>query len=273
MVELKSPRILDLLGTVLHMKTCYDLLITNFANPLALIEINTFVGLMVAVMSTSLVGAVVRWFYAYRVYILSNRRILAPAAIVSPVNGGYNPYLSFFKLLLSSTSIAMGVTYAAFVMKFGVVKIPVVTWMSATSLGTALGADILIASSMVLYLSRGKQKGFRKMDHVLGKITVYTVNTGLTTTICQAVTLSLTIAYPETFLNSITFYCLGKFYVNSVPAFLNARESLRGNLVTMNSFHLSALPGALGATQPGATTNEVYTSNGNWKESLPHVTD
>ncbi|KAJ7508589.1 hypothetical protein B0H11DRAFT_1965792 [Mycena galericulata] len=250
---------LDRFAVISNMKPSYFYLISNFANPLAILHIDW--SLTFSVISTACVAFLVQCFYAYRVWILSARKVLAPAMIV----------------VLGLASFVMAVLYMSLMFNNGsLLYIPTITWISSTSLGCSLGADILIVSTMVRYLSRGRQQGFQKTDHVLRRLMIYTIKTGLITTACTVVTLILGEVLSSTFYNTIFYYPLSKCYVNSMLAFLNARESLRTQAgVNPNLANLPRSSGA-GRTE---TMNGAGASNGslvfatNPKESFVISTD
>jgi hypothetical protein len=228
---------LDSFAVISNMQSCYFYLIHNFANPLAILRIDW--SLTFSVISTACVAFLVQCFYAYRVWILSSRSLLAPIVIV----------------IFGLASFVLAVVYMSLMFHNGsLLYIPTITWISSSSLGCSLGADILIASTMVLYLSRGRQQGFDKTDHVLRKLMIYTINTGLITTVCTTITLVLGEVLSSTFYNTIFYYPLSKCYVNSMLAFLNARESLRTQAGA--SFNLRSLPSSgMGISDTANVTN------------------
>ncbi|KAJ7634336.1 hypothetical protein FB45DRAFT_1025282 [Roridomyces roridus] len=99
-------------------------------------------------------------------------------------------------------------------------------------------------------IKAGAHRGFKKTDHMVRKLMVYTINTGVVTTLCNAVTLFLGVRYPGTYLNSATVFLLSKCYMNSMLAFLNARESFRSHTGVPHSFNLSHI-NRTGTTAPG----------------------
>ncbi|KAJ7192807.1 hypothetical protein GGX14DRAFT_577802 [Mycena pura] len=223
---------LDSFAVILNINSMWFFFISNYGNPLIfLIPAWTY---LIPIAVSVLIGSMVQWFYAY----LGRRRVLAPGLIA----------------ILATVSLVTMTAYVALAMMHGLSIIPKITWLSTTSLACSLAADILIAATMILYFSKGAQKGFRRTDHILRKLMVYTINTGMVTTICNIITLILGLQFPTTFLNTLTFFLLSKCYMNSMLAFLNARESLRAHAGTVHSFNLHNLPHSTSAGDNEATT-------------------
>ncbi|KAJ7822179.1 hypothetical protein B0H14DRAFT_3875646 [Mycena olivaceomarginata] len=202
---------LDSFAVIANMQSCYFYLISNFANPLAILRIDW--SLTFSVISTACVAFLVQCFYAYLVWICERTQISRSLDY------------SYMSLMFHNGSL---------------LYIPTITWISSSSLGCSLGAGLVIASTMIMYLSRGLQQGFHSTDHVLRKLMIYTINTGLITTVCTIITLILGEILSSTFYNTIFYYPLSKCYVNSMLAFLNARESLRAQAGV--SLNLASLP-------------------------------
>ncbi|KAJ7729245.1 hypothetical protein DFH07DRAFT_781990 [Mycena maculata] len=191
---------LDSFAVISNMKSSYFYLISNFANLLAILQIDWSLTIVFGLAS----------------FVLAVQK--------------FKKNTVYMSLMYHNGSL---------------LYIPTITWISSSSLGCSLGADILIASTMVMYLSRGRQQGFRKTDNVLRKLMIYSINTGLITAICTTITLVLGEVLSSTFYNTIFYYPLSKCYVNSMLGFLNACESLRTQ-AGMNSFNLTALPHSSG---------------------------
>ncbi|KAJ7611295.1 hypothetical protein FB45DRAFT_941481 [Roridomyces roridus] len=212
---------IDLLAIILNIDAMWYFFIANFGNPF--IFLTPYWTYLVPIAMSVLIGSTVQWFYALRVWRLGKREFIAPIVIA----------------ILAIVSLVTMTMYVALAMIRGLTAIPKITWLSTTSLSCSLAADIIIATAMIFYLSQNGQKGFKKTDHVLRKLMVYTINTGVVTTICNIITLILGLKYPTSFLNTLTFFLLSKCYMNSMLAFLNARESLRVQAGTVRSFNLS----------------------------------
>ncbi|TFK24550.1 hypothetical protein FA15DRAFT_704533 [Coprinopsis marcescibilis] len=98
----------------------------------------------------------------------------------------------------------------------------------------AAAGDVLIAVTLciILHFSR---TGFSKSDTMINKLILFSVNTGMLTSICAVGSLiSITVA-GNTFFYIAFFFCIGRLYTNSLLATLNARKMIRGALDGVNS--------------------------------------
>ncbi|KAF8996584.1 hypothetical protein BDZ89DRAFT_798476 [Hymenopellis radicata] len=89
---------------------------------------------------------------------------------------------------------------------------------------------------MIVFLTRCRQVGLKRSavptftiisslcfvlstDHVIDKLVIYTINSGLLTMICNAMALTLVVVYPRTFYYMIFYFSISTCYVTSVLAF------------------------------------------------------
>ncbi|KAF8626429.1 hypothetical protein AX15_004883 [Amanita polypyramis BW_CC] len=82
--------------------------------------------------------------------------------------------------------------------------------------------DIFIAVTLVTLLYRSRT-AFRKSDTIINRLIVFTVNTGMLTSVCSACVLVSLLASPHTLIYAAFYYCVGRLYTNSFIATLNAR--------------------------------------------------
>ncbi|KAI0745072.1 hypothetical protein C8Q76DRAFT_851916 [Earliella scabrosa] len=92
-----------------------------------------------------------------------------------------------------------------------------VQWLMYVGLGTASLADILVAIT--------------SLDTAVRTLQVYIVNTGATTSLCSLVTLLLYATGPTTMVYLIGFCILPKLFLNAMLAMLNARKSIRDQMI------------------------------------------
>ncbi|KAG6901888.1 hypothetical protein C0995_007013 [Termitomyces sp. Mi166 len=95
----------------------------------------------------------------------------------------------------------------------------------AVNILAALG-DGLIAGALCYFLQRSRT-GFRKSDTMIRKLIMFTVSTGVLTSICAIASLFSILVWPSTLIYAAFYFCLGRLYSNSVLATLNARQSIR----------------------------------------------
>jgi len=90
---------------------------------------------------------------------------------------------------------------------------------------TALGAviDLLIAVAL-FYLLHRSRTGFKQTDSVISRLMLFTINTGLLTSICAVLCLVTFVLYPNDLIYVTFFFCLSRLYCNSLFATLNCRR-------------------------------------------------
>ncbi|KAJ3515202.1 hypothetical protein NLJ89_g1902 [Agrocybe chaxingu] len=91
--------------------------------------------------------------------------------------------------------------------------------------GSAMAGDILLAGTMV-YLLYTSRTGHKHSNSMINKLMLYAINTGAVTSICAILTLMCVLAFPGTYIYGAFYFCVGRLYVNSMLASLNARKPL-----------------------------------------------
>ncbi|KDR71512.1 hypothetical protein GALMADRAFT_102487 [Galerina marginata CBS 339.88] len=138
----------------------------------------------------------------------------------------------------------LGFASRGFVLKT-YVKMNEAAAMLYTSLGSAVIADTMVAVSLCILLIKSRT-GFKRTDSLVTTLMVFSINTGLLTSI-SAIACFVTYAiWPQRFIFMGIYFALSKLYVNSLLASLNARSTLRGQ-----SYAMSTIP-------PGASTPVAF---------------
>ncbi|KZT09002.1 uncharacterized protein LAESUDRAFT_569221 [Laetiporus sulphureus 93-53] len=194
------------LMTVVHSNWWY--LVEHYADASALSIVPWSLATEVAI--TVSIGLFVQCFFASRVYRLSRNW-----AVTVPV------------VLLTVTQFILGIYYVVTGQKTKLAStIAGITWASTASLACSIAADTLITTSLCFYLQRSRS-GLRRTDKLIDILIVYTVNTGLITTVLALCTIILSEVLANTYWDCITYFMISKSYVNSTLATLNARDKLR----------------------------------------------
>ncbi|KAF7981898.1 hypothetical protein HWV62_31487 [Athelia sp. TMB] len=91
-----------------------------------------------------------------------------------------------------------------------------------------LGAvsDLFLAATLCVLLHRSRS-GIKNTDNLLNKLILFSVSTGLLTSLCALASLIAILAAPSTFIYIAFFFNIGRLYSNTMLAVLNARNSLR----------------------------------------------
>ncbi|KAI0631813.1 hypothetical protein C8Q77DRAFT_1129122 [Trametes polyzona] len=113
------------------------------------------------------------------------------------------------------------------------------TWLDSAALGTAGASDILTTGSLIFIL-KTSHTGFRRTDHMLDRLILYTINTGLLTGILNVIVIISVRVLPNLVSYGIAIV-LTKVYANSVFAALNSRHSTSADANGTNNTTLTVL--------------------------------
>ncbi|KAI0647740.1 hypothetical protein C8Q79DRAFT_1008154 [Trametes meyenii] len=183
-------------------------LITNFGDADNLDRITWSMALQTDF--NGIIGLIVEAFFARRVWKMSRNWIVTGVI-----------------LALAALHFGLGVVFTAQSFILGhFSKFKRLTWVTCIGLGAAAAADIIIAIAMCYYLYK-KRTGLKRTDSIVTTLMVYSINTGLTTSVIGTIIVIAFGAMPTNFIWLGFFWIMGKCYVNSFLALLNSRESLR----------------------------------------------
>jgi hypothetical protein len=205
--------LLDLAATAMGFAEAYHWFASGFGNLLAINDI--WLSGFETPMIGSMLAAVVQCFYCYRMWTLN--RYTAPiciivilAAITQVAAGIYGVVLGH--RLVTFSNITPGARIAGYIVN-----------------GGAAFADVLIAVSMTILLSRSRTK-HAKTDFIVKKIINLTVETNMLSSTLALVTVILLAGLPGTNYFTCPSIILGKIYSNSLLLMLNNRKYLSDNL-------------------------------------------
>ncbi|KAH9981990.1 hypothetical protein BJV77DRAFT_335231 [Russula vinacea] len=182
----------------------------------------------------SMVSLIVQYFYAYRVWVLSNKK---------------SRWFCLLICLCSTLNAAAGFTAGIYVLirqKFASghnLKSIAIVWLCGNSV-----ADVLIASAMLYHLAKRRKDtdgGFN--DSALVKIVRLTIETNLLTTSVAIVSLLVILIFPNENWYTCPTAILGKLYSNTFLVSLNNRISIRNaaNTREVNLNRTRAIPLAI----------------------------
>ncbi|KAJ3743396.1 hypothetical protein DFH05DRAFT_1495820 [Lentinula detonsa] len=200
----------DSIHQALISHTVYFYVVTNFNNVSE--QANLVWSILLEVLFNGLIGFVVQSFLTMRVWKMSNQNKPLTVLIV------------LFVLGELTCSVA-----------FTISSLKLVTWTDLTHLKSlsmtvnVLGAvaDVMIAAGLFYFLHRSRT-GFKKSDTMISKLIMFTVSTGLLTSICAVASLLSILIWGKTLIYVAFYFSLGRLYSNSLLATLNARKSIRG---------------------------------------------
>ncbi|KAK7062502.1 hypothetical protein R3P38DRAFT_3251789 [Favolaschia claudopus] len=155
--------LLDTFHLSLVSHSMYSVVVTNFGDYVQLGMIPW--SLLLQTAFGSFLSANVRLFYAWRIYIISNKFLLLPSVI------GICSIPAFIFSVLY--------TQKGFEIKFFTLADRLFV-RSALGLGFGAAADLLIAGTMIYYLSKNKT-GFQKTNKAINMLVAYSLSTGALT--------------------------------------------------------------------------------------------
>ncbi|OCH95397.1 hypothetical protein OBBRIDRAFT_830961 [Obba rivulosa] len=116
--------------------------------------------------------------------------------------------------------------------------------------GSSLAADILIASSQAIILWR-RRTGFNSLtDGVVRTLMLYSVNTGLLTSVVATVGLITFATMPDTLIYVAFYHQVSKLLLNAFLATYNARQELRHAVSGGGELVKIPLPNGATSTRP-----------------------
>ncbi|TDL15302.1 hypothetical protein BD410DRAFT_832697 [Rickenella mellea] len=235
----------DSIHLMLSTWAMYWYLIANFGDFLNLLVPHWSINLQTDF--NAFVSAGVQLFFTRRVYLLSE-----------------NKYLLVILLVLTTVSFSMGVYFSVRSFHYySFADYAPLAWVPSVAVVSATIADIIIAISMCYFLKRART-GVGRSDTLITTLMMYSINTGLLTSIVAVIAVILFATMPKTLISTSLIWMLGKLYVNSLLAMLNSRENLRQLAYPTNrtsSFQLSDVhngsQGVSGAST-GVTVAYIY---------------
>ncbi|KAJ7320734.1 hypothetical protein DFH08DRAFT_970463 [Mycena albidolilacea] len=156
---------------------------------------------------TGLIIFFVQGFYIWRLWILSNKKLIlvVPLAILVVAHLG-----------LEMAVMALTFKWPEFV------EFHRITGYFTGAVGVAAATDITIAAAMFVLLKRRKT-GVKSTEQLLNRIVTYTISTGLLTSVVDIVILF--VALPNDLVYLCFFDFVPNLYSNSLLAMLNSRSS------------------------------------------------
>ncbi|KAJ3872270.1 hypothetical protein F5051DRAFT_507184 [Lentinula edodes] len=240
----------DTFHMVLLVMLMYHYTVSNFGDYLVL-EHNTWPLVWQAFVG-GLLEVTVEMFFAYRLYILSGKRVIFSIFIGILCLGKLATTVGF-------TIVGLGIETFSLAGKLE-------TW-SIASLSTAIGCDSMIAICLIYYLRMNKT-GFKGTHRAINLLITYALNTCLLTSIFNIVCMTMWITENTTMLYTIFYFILVRLYSCSFMSTLNSRETVRKELESSDVITMSQLI----ASQPtevlsGMFSKSTTTNTSGWGEN------
>ncbi|KAJ7440251.1 hypothetical protein FB451DRAFT_1300620 [Mycena latifolia] len=211
---------LDSMHLAFVVHTIYHYLITNYYQHDTL-EVMVW-SVSLEALPTGVTAALVQSFYAYRVWRMSHHNVILTGIIL---------------VLVFATS-ACGTAWVVLALKAGtyerLLSISPLT-ISINALSTAV--DVIITTTLCFMLRQTRPASL-ETETMINRLILFTINTGLLTSLCAIASLISLIASPRTLIYASFYFCIGRLYSNSLLASLNARTVIRGRINDIDTnFH------------------------------------
>ncbi|KAI0722369.1 hypothetical protein C8T65DRAFT_137478 [Cerioporus squamosus] len=200
--------VLDTLHSVTTMHVCYYYLALNYFNPE---NLATGVwSIQSTIMETGTIVFVSHCFFARRLFFLADRKALYLIGIGILL-------LSELSMCIAATvEVVKRKTFSAFADDM---------WLIWATLAIAVTVDVLCSIGLTYYLRRNRT-GFKKTDSMVDILMLYSINTGLCTSLCTLGALVCAILMPKNLIFCGVYVVASKLYSNSLLAVLNSRRSI-----------------------------------------------
>ncbi|KAE9393125.1 hypothetical protein BT96DRAFT_979078 [Gymnopus androsaceus JB14] len=202
--------ILDTLHAVLAAVALRKLTEESIVNPLSILINKVPWTLTFSLFMMCLSDSGVRGFYCYRIWRLSNKNWILTAIPVFPV-------ICALVAGLYCTSKTVS--------ESGLQALNLIGELDATLISICV-ADSILAGFLCVLLWNSRS-GIKRTNSVISTLILYTVTTGLLTSVVAIATLIIMLTMKETFAYAGAFYMLSKLYFSSLLATLNRREKIR----------------------------------------------
>ncbi|EMD32507.1 hypothetical protein CERSUDRAFT_99233 [Gelatoporia subvermispora B] len=200
--------ILDTLHQILITQSIYTYAVTQFGNPAAL-GMPTW-SFLVNVVVTGVSDASVRILFSLRLWRFSEKNwyITAPVMI-----GAVASLVGSIAFTIKAAPLH---SFAAF---------SSISWCLYIGLASGAVADVLLATSLVVLLWK-KRTGFHRTDSLVRTLMIYTINSGLLTSVCAIMCFVTFTIMPDNFIYFALFMVLPKRDAPQFPPRLIQRSEV-----------------------------------------------
>ncbi|KAL5501295.1 hypothetical protein ACEPAH_8555 [Sanghuangporus vaninii] len=195
-------------GLIIH--TVYTYLITEYGN--AVFLGNIVDTLLIEVVFSSLIVFIVQAFFILRIWKLSHGNI----PIVTLLSG----------LAIASLIISAIYTDKALKLKTFARLVEIFDLSRAINITNAV-TDVSVACSLIFLLQRSRT-GFKRSDSIINRLILFSLNTGLLTSLDAIGSLIGNVVWGDTFIYILFYVNISRLYTNSLMATLNSRKGLNG---------------------------------------------
>ncbi|KAF8209215.1 hypothetical protein K438DRAFT_1811943 [Mycena galopus ATCC 62051] len=236
-----STLILDTLHLSLVIHTVYHYLISNYYENDSLLVMVWSVS--AEALPTGFTAGLVQSFYAHRIWKMSQ----------------HNLFVTGFILLVVVVNTACGTAWVVLALRAGTYqRLLQISWLTITINALSTAADVLITSILCFMLQRTRPASL-ETETMVNRLILFTINTGLLTSLCAIASLISLILAPRTLIYASFYFCIGRLYSNALLASLNARAVIRGRINDVDSnFHIKSSYYSRGAPSLARLSRDVF---------------
>ncbi|KAF8555070.1 hypothetical protein OG21DRAFT_954871 [Imleria badia] len=211
----------DTLHEALTVAGVYKYIMAGLMNPLAILD--EIPELVLQIFLTTLVSTPTQAFFVYRIYIFSGKNLVAP--VLWAMQAIYQVVAAILYVAKSFYTVNGNIQ----VVGYGVLDDSFFTAIATSCLSITVAVDVLIAIAMTFLLFRKRNTtGFASTAHILQRLIMFAVNTGIWTATFAVLSLILLRVFPTNLLYVVFGIPLSSIYCNTLLANLNARTYIRG---------------------------------------------
>ncbi|KAG9318042.1 hypothetical protein JVU11DRAFT_106 [Chiua virens] len=206
--------VLDTIHQALVVSGVYKYLMAGLVNPLTIL--NVVPELVFELLLSTLVSVPTQAFFVYRIYIFSDKSLLAPIVWLP---------LGIYQIVATLIYVGKGANAT----QVATLGDPFFSALSVSYCAVAAAVDILIAFNLTFLLARRRiAVGFKNSARMLQLLTVFAINSGVWTALFALLTIVLLRAYPGNLVYSVFDFPLASIYCNTLLANMNARAYIKG---------------------------------------------
>ncbi|KAJ4479835.1 hypothetical protein C8R41DRAFT_842898, partial [Lentinula lateritia] len=165
------------------------------------------------------ISGIAEAFLTYRVWMLSGRQNVLTCALLC---------FALLHFTSGEVSAAEFLELSRFA-KFGSVKVP-----SVLRLGSASLCDTGIAVSLCYFLQK-KRTGYKRTDEIIDHLMLFSINSGLITSVASIACLITYLAIPKTWVYLTLCFLISRLYSNTFLCALNSRQILQNETNDMDT--------------------------------------
>ncbi|KAI0656128.1 hypothetical protein C8Q70DRAFT_1056993 [Cubamyces menziesii] len=235
--------VLETVHSILCIVAVYYHLVTHFFDTASLSAGHWSTRTLGLIMGLTII--LCQCFYVFRIYHLGPHKV--------------------YRLLVLIAIICMVCEFAFFiattveVFHLSLKEFPAYSWLVSTGFGCAALAEFFLTGTLVVVLWRSRT-GSKRTDSIIEILIIYSVNTGLLTSIFDLLSFIFALILPGNLIYVAVGSVAVKLYANSVLAVLNSRRSLSQRMmqdVELGSFEPKRVLGA-GAQRPAHGSLEAW---------------